>query len=395
MFQETSYSYIDEQKSARSVEVAEKSIKSDTIYNVGRITLVIVTILLFLLSVDLMSSAFQGAGKSAAESLLSATSNPFVGLFIGLLLTALIQSSSTSTSMIVVLVGTGAISLPAAVPMVMGANIGTTLTSTLVSLGFISIRREFRKAISAGVVHDFYNVILTVILFPLEYYYHLLSRLSTRLADALSSVTFAGAFDTNSSLLFSKSLGTYITEMAGNSWILIILSILLLFGTIKVMSQIIYSSLIGESKDKLKEHIFSNPYKSFGWGGVLTAAVQSSSITTSLIIPLVATGRVSLQKAFPFIIGANIGTTITALIVALFKSEAAVSIALVHLLFNLSGVLLFLPFNTVRRTPGIVAAKFGRLTQRNRIYGFLYIILMFFILPFVLIYFYKSGHMLP
>lgn len=377
------------------MKVAEKNTQNEKIYAVGKIGLLFITVLLFLLSIDLMSSAFQGAGTTAAESLLSATSNPFVGLFIGLLLTAIIQSSSTSTSMIVVLVGTGALSLPAAVPMIMGANIGTTLTSTLVSMGFITSLREFRKAVSAGIIHDFYNIILTAILFPLEYYYHLLSRLSVLLADALSSVTVAGISNTSDQILFSKSIGMHITEIVGNSWILILFSILLLFGTIKVMSRIIYSSLIGESKDKLKKYIFSNPFKSFGWGGVITAAVQSSSITTSLIIPLVATGRVSLQKAFPFIIGANIGTTVTALIAALFKSEAAVSIAIVHFLFNFTGVLLFLPFFSVRKVPLIMAVRFGRLTQQHRIYGFLYIMLMFFILPFVLIYFYQAGHLLP
>ncbi len=373
------------------MKVAEKNIRYEKVHTIGKIALIAGTILLFLLSIDLLSSAFQGPGKIAAESLLSATADPFIGLFIGLLLTAIIQSSSTSTSMVVVLVGTGALSLPAAVPIVMGANIGTTLTSTLVSLGFIASKREFRKAISAGVIHDFYNVILTLILFPLEYHYQLLSRLSSRLADNLSSVTFAGEPGVYHSLFLSKSVGTLITEMVGNGWLLVIFSIILLFATIKIMSQIIYSSLIGASKDKLKEYIFSNPYKSFAWGSALTAAVQSSSITTSLVIPLVATSRVTLQKVFPFIIGANIGTTITALIAALFKSEAAVSIALVHLLFNLTGVLLFLPFKPVRKIPGIMAANFGRLTQRNRIYGFLYIILMFFIIPFVLIYFHQSG----
>lgn len=373
------------------MKVAEKNITYDKVNIAGKIVLVILTVLLFLLSIDLMSSSFEGTSKIAAESLLSATSNPFVGLLIGLLLTAIIQSSSTSTSMIVVLVGTGALSLPAAVPMIMGANIGTTLTSTIVSLGFITSKREFRKAISAGIIHDFFNVILTVILFPLEYYYQLLSRWSSSLADALSSITSAQALAVEGNFIFSRSLGTYITEMVGNRWILFIISIILLFATIKIMSQIIYDSLIGESKDKLRQYIFNNPYKSFGWGSVVTAAVQSSSITTSLIIPLVATSKVPLQKAFPFIIGANIGTTITALIAALFKSEAAVSIALVHLLFNFIGVLIFLPFPPLRKIPVLLAARFGMLTQNNRIWGFIYIILMFFIIPFVLIYFYQSS----
>jgi len=268
----------------------------------------------------------------------------------------------------------------------MGANIGTTLTSTIVSLGYITSKREFRKAIGAGVVHDLYNLILAIILFPLEYYYQYLSRLSSYLASALvnpTSGTEATQYTAESS---SWSIGAYLTGVIDNGWILLILSFIMLFVTIKIMSQLIYSTLIGKSKDRMREFVFNNPYKSFAWGGVITSAVQSSSITTSLMVPLVATSKLSLQKSFPFIIGANMGTTVTALIAALFKSEAAISIALVHFLFNSVGLLIFLPYRPLRRLPGLLAGKFGKLTQRNRMIGFLYIVLMFFLIPFLLIY---------
>ena len=370
------------------MNVLEKQQKVDRLQTASKYFLVLGAIALFLLSIDLLGHSFQGLRENLASSILSVTTNPFIGLFIGLLLTAVIQSSSISTSMIVALVGSGTVSLSAAVPIVMGANVGTTLTSTVVSLGFITSKRAFRKAISAGVIHDFYNIILVMLLFPLEYYNQSLSRASLWLVhffgltepQMVTVPTYLGSF-------FGKSVGYYITEVVGNSWLLLIIAFSMLFLSIKYISTIISRSLIGESKDKLKQYIFRSPYKSFAWGGALTAAVQSSSITTSLIIPLVATGKVSLPKSFPFIIGANIGTTITALIASLFTTEVAVSIALVHLLFNLFGVLVFLPFSSVRRLPVIVAAYFGRLTMHNRLVGFLYIILMFFIIPFLLIYF--------
>lgn len=348
-------------------------------------------VLLFLLSLDIMGNSFLSLRQTAAETILSVTSNPFIGLFIGLLLTAVIQSSSTSTSMIVALVGSGALSLSAAVPIVMGANIGTTLTSTIVSLGYITSKREFRKAISAGVIHDLYNLMLAIILFPLEYYYQFLSRLSNYLASALVHFTTEPQPANFTTVSNDWSIGAYLTEVVDNSWLLVILSFVMLFASIKLMSQLIYSSLIGKSKDRLREFVFNNSFKSFAWGGVITAAVQSSSITTSLMVPLVATSKLSLQKSFPFIIGANIGTTITALIAALFKSEAAISIALVHFLFNLVGPLVFLPYRPLRRLPGLLAGRFGRLTQRNRMIGFVYIVLMFFLIPFLLIYFNKMS----
>ncbi|MEQ9437928.1 MAG: Na/Pi symporter [Cyclobacteriaceae bacterium] len=375
------------------MNVLEKQHKVDRFQTASKYFLVLGAIALFLLSIDLLGYSFQGLRENLASSILSVTTNPFIGLFIGLLLTAVIQSSSISTSMIVALVGSGTVSLSAAVPIVMGANVGTTLTSTVVSLGFITSKRAFRKAISAGVIHDFYNIILVILLFPLEYYNQSLSRASLWLvssfgltdAEVTTVPTYLGSF-----FGIGRGVGYYVTEVIGNSWILLIVAFSMLFLSIKYMSTIITQSLIGESKDKLKQYIFRSPYKSFIWGGALTAAVQSSSITTSLIIPLVATGKVSLPKSFPFIIGANIGTTITALIASLFATEVAISIALVHLLFNLFGVLVFLPFASVRKLPIMAAAYFGRLTMHNRLYGFLYIILMFFIIPFLLIYFHQQ-----
>lgn len=135
-------------------------------------------IFLFLLAIDFIGYSFKLLNKDIANSIINLTANPFISLFIGLLITAIIQSSSTSTSMIVAIVASGSIEFSDAIPMIMGANIGTTLTSTLVSLSFITNRDEFRKAIGAGVVHDFFNILVIAILFPLEYYYGILTEIS-------------------------------------------------------------------------------------------------------------------------------------------------------------------------------------------------------------------------
>ena len=291
----------------KGVKVIEGKKSKNKLIIAGKLLILLVTILLFPLSLDIIGNSFLSLRQTAAETILSVTANPFIGLFIGLLLTAVIQSSSTSTSMIVALVGTGALSLSAAVPIVMGANIGTTLTSTIVSLGYITSKREFRKAIGAGVVHDLYNLILAIILFPLEYYYQYLSSLSSYMASALVNLTSGTEATQYAAESSGWSVGAYLTGVIDNGWILVILSFAMLFMTIKIMSQLIYSTLIGKSKDRMREFVFNNPYKSFAWGGVMTSAVQSSSITTSLMVPLVATSKLSLQKSFPFIIGANMG----------------------------------------------------------------------------------------
>ncbi len=341
---------------------------------------------LFLLAIELVGASVTMIGQETARSILLVTSNPFIGLFIGLLATALIQSSSTVTAMTVAVVASGYLSLGNAIPIVMGANVGTTLTSTLVSLGFITNRNEFRKAISAGTIHDFFNIITVLIVFPLEYYYGVLSYCAQQL-----TAIFAGGGDTINPINNTLDIGySRVTELImgilPQNFVAILIALVLLFLSIKFLSNIIYSKLIGASKDKLKKYVFSNPYKSFGWGTLITAGVQSSSITTSLIVPLVASGRVKLNNSFPFIMGANIGTTITALLAAYNRSDAAISLAFVHLLFNLIGVLIFLPFPSIRKIPVMIAYKFGKLTLDSRIFGFSYIIITFFLLPFTLIY---------
>jgi sodium-dependent phosphate cotransporter len=132
--------------------------------------------------------------------------------------------------------------------------------------------------------------------------------------------------------------------------------------------------------------IFENQYRSFGWGLLLTSAIQSSSITTSLVVPLAAADKIKLNWAFPFIIGANVGTTVTALLASVFKPDAAISIAIAHSLFNIFGALLFLPLNSLRKVPVYIADHFSSLASEKRILFFIYVLLTFFLIPFGLIY---------
>lgn len=355
------------------------------------VMLLILAILFFLFSIDMVAGSLTMLGGETAQSILLATSNPFIGLFIGLLSTALIQSSSTVTSMIVAVVASGYLTLPNAIPMVMGANIGTTLTSTLVSLGFVNKRNQFRKAISAGSMHDFFNIFTVLLLFPLEYYYGTLSYLAEALTRLFSGVALSGAEPLSIGNYSFSSISRWLIGLLPANFFTILLSLVMLFASIKFLSNVIYSRLIGKSKDNLRKYVFKNPYKSFGWGTLITAGVQSSSITTSLLVPLVAAGRISLKNGFPFILGANIGTTITALIAAFNRTEAALSIALVHVIFNLVGVLIFLPFPVIRKVPVNFAYRFGAMTLDSRLIGFSYIIFTFFLLPFTLIYFNRDN----
>jgi solute carrier family 34 (sodium-dependent phosphate cotransporter) len=352
---------------------------------------ILAALLVFLFSLDLMIASLQQLGSVATETILLATSNPFTGLFIGLLVTAIIQSSSATTSMVVALVASGSITLPAAVPIIMGANIGTTITSTIVSLGFITKKKEFRRAVAAGTYHDFFNILTTIILFPLEYYFGFLSGMAHSIATKFFHEP-TGVVKVDFSFLGGRFewIITILKETINNGFLLGILSIVLLFGSILFFRKVITHILGFGTPEKFQRFFFRNTLKSFAWGLLTTAAIRSSTVTTSLVVPLVAKKVVRLKSAVPFILGANIGTTITAFIAATFNSNAAISIAIAHFLFNLFGVLIFLPIPFVKDIPLKLANGLGRLTLRYRLVGFSYLLFTFFFIPFLLIYLSKG-----
>ncbi|MEQ9465993.1 MAG: Na/Pi symporter [Ekhidna sp.] len=352
-------------------------------------TVVIVTaILLFLMSIELMGLSISELTGGMADSITAVTANPFIGLFIGLLSTALLQSSSTTTSITVAAVASGAISLHNAIPIVLGANIGTTITSTIISMSYISKQKEFRKAVAAGTSHDFFNILTVLLLFPLEVNYRFLERFSLFISTSIH-ISGKSGLDGTGGYGFTSIFETC-TEWIVSTFgpiVSLLLGIVLLFSCIKFISKWLYKILIGKTKDQFEKVVFKNKFRAFTWGLVITSVAQSSSLTTSLIVPLVATGKVKIKKAFQFIMGANIGTTITALLAAIFQSEAAISLALVHLLFNLTGVIVFFLIPYVSQVPIYLAKQMGRITMKVRLVGFAYILIAFFLLPFTLIYF--------
>jgi sodium-dependent phosphate cotransporter len=351
--------------------------------------IMLLALLLFIFAIDLLTVAMSQLNNDVAEDILLATRNPFVSLFIGLLMTALIQSSSTVTASIVAVVAAGNLSLEQAVPMVMGANIGTTLTSTLVSLSYIMDRKQFKRALSAGILHDIFNIFTVLILLPLEISFGFLSKMAMSIAHLLApDESYLGPIVYNK--VFTRPLTDLITETINIPFFTMLLAIFMVFGAIKLLSTSVYKAFVVDSFDEIRDFVFKNPFMALIYGTFFTAAVQSSTVTTSLVVPLVANKKVSLSKSFPFIIGANIGTTITAAIAAIYKTEAAIALALVHFLFNLFGALIFMPFPLVRNIPVKLAIWMGKKSVESRFVGFAYILLTFFIIPFLLIYFSKD-----
>jgi sodium-dependent phosphate cotransporter len=340
---------------------------------------------LFIVGIGGMGHAFKLFGKGFSEQVLETTASPFVGLFIGILGTALVQSSSTSTSIIVGMVAGGAISIEGAIPMIMGANIGTTITNLLVSLGHITRSNEFRRAFAAASVHDFFNMIAVAVLFPIELATGILAKLATHMADAFQGLGGMKLADPLKAA--TKPAVELISALFANHPVpVLVASCLLTFGMLYSLVMILRSLVLEKVESFFDQHLFRNPFRAGVFGMFLTVAVQSSSITTSVVIPLAGAGILRIQQIFPYTLGANIGTTVTSMLAALSTGNiASITVSFAHLMFNVLGILLIWPIPRIRAIPVRLAEWLAELSVRNRIIPFLFIPLLFFGLPLLLI----------
>jgi len=343
----------------------------------------LIALYVFILSITLLGASFKLFGKDFAETLLTTTSNPVIGLFIGILATSIIQSSSTTTSIVVGMVAGGLISIEGAIPIVMGANIGTTITNTMVSLTHITRSREFGRAFGGAIVHDVFNLLAVILLFPLQYFTNFLGY---------AALFMEGVFENSGGLQFISPIKV-ITEpvvngiihlLGDSSWLSALIAILMLFVALKFMVDIMKSLVISRVEGFFDRTIFKTTFRALTFGIILTSIVQSSSITTSLVIPLVGAGVLTIRQIYPYTLGANIGTTVTAIMASLVtQNPGAVAVAFSHLLFNIFGISIFLPLTKI---PITLANKVAELTARSKLYPIAFILLIFFIIPIVLIY---------
>ena len=364
---------------------------------IAKILLIAFFLYLFLVSIGLMGKAFKGFGAGFAENLIRTTSNPFIGLFIGILATSLIQSSSTTTSIVVGMVGSGVLTVGNAVPIIMGANIGTTVTNTLVSLGHFTRRDEFKRAVSAATVHDFFNLICVAVMFPLELATGFLQKIATHMSSAFADfggIKFTSPIKiiTQPVIDFIKHLLIDFSGLSKNAAyiLMLVVSIVILFFCLYFIVKLMKALVVKKVEAVLDDVLRKNAMIGIMAGVVFTTIVQSSSVTTSLLVPLVAAGVITMETAFPITIGANIGTTGTA-ILASFASAAAtgnvsaIVIAFVHFLFNLTGAIFIYPIKVFRRVPISLAQSLGNLAHRKRGYAIAYVLGLFFVVPSLLI----------
>ena len=346
---------------------------------------------LFLLSMKLMSSSFKMFGEDFSNNLISLTSDPFVALFIGILVTSIVQSSSFTTSLVVGLVASGCLTLGGAIPIILGANIGTTVTNTIVSISHICKKGEFKRAFEAAILHDIHNVLAVILFFPLELKFHFLEKASMFITGAIfnsgsmSETIAMGSFHSPLSYILNPIVNILKDVFSGNPLLLAVISLAMLFLSLSSFVKILKPLVKTEFKEVIHNSIFKSHKRSFIFGLLLTAFVQSSSVTTSLIIPFAGLGVLQLEAIYPYVLGANIGTTITALLVAFtLGSYAAVTVAMAHCLFNIFGSIIIYPFKMI---PISIATKIGDTALTSRIIPIIYIAVMFFLVPLLIVFF--------
>lgn len=358
---------------------------------------VLALVYLLLVAVTIIGDGFGIATGGAAKQLFEFATNPLISLMIGVVATAAIQSSSTVTSIIVGLVA-GGLPISMAIPMVMGANIGTSLTSTIVSLGHVRDGEEFKRAFSAATVHDSFNIFAVLLILPVELLFHPLERVSLWLAGfftgdvAVAEVGLSGFNPISLAVTPVVDFMMWSSSLIEGIWqgiLLIIFGVGMILFVVHAIGRILKRLMTGRALEIMNSAVGRGPLSGIGAGCLITILVQSSSTTTALIVPMAGSGVMTMKQVYPFTLGGNIGTTVTALLAATVVTGAtailALQIALLHFLFNLFGILLIYSIPLLRDIPPAIAQKMAEATQKSKWFVGAYIMSVFFLVPLLVL----------
>ena len=383
-----------------------------------KIVLVFLLLYVFLGGMRMMGTGLKGLGKNpdfdkaqpvseenpayrgVVYDIFAYADNPLVGLFVGVLTTSIFQSSSFTTSFTVSLVVTTPLTLHQAIFIIMGANIGTSVTNAGVSFTHVRRREEFERAYGAAIVHDFFNSLSVLTLFPIEWAVWkmtgkgLLERLSSMMASGFYTGAPTGEKPTN----FLKEvvqplvrgIAWFLEEGVGLSHVwanvsMMVIGVALLFIALILLTKVLKSLVLTRIERLFDKVLFRNAATAYIVGLVLTTTVQSSSITTSLAVPLAGAGLLTLRQIFPYTLGANLGTTVTALIASFATSadtpaqaQIGVALAFSHMLFNVIGAAIWFPLRSV---PIRIAKWHAAHSARSKKWAVLHVLVFFFAIP--------------
>jgi len=399
----------------------------------------------FLLGLELLASGAKVMSGCKAGALFGDDTNPIAGLMIGILSTVLLQSSSTTTSIIVSLVGS-TVNPQQGIYMVMGANIGTSLTNTIVAMGQMSDGDQLERAFAGATVHDMFNFLSVAILLPVEVVTGFLRHLTEAMTEhvnvrdetdswegpirriltplghriiysnhdvpnllATGNVTSCDDFyplncdpgidpptydschgqfgliacdpkTKHCPAFFQADADSHEDKVSGG--VVFFIGIIIIFACLLGIVSILQSMMFHMSTHIIYKATDVNGYVSIAIGAGITMVVQSSSITTSTLTPLVGIGALRLEQMYPLTLGANVGTTLTGILAALVSDNVhSLQVALAHLMFNIVGILIFYPLPVMRTLPLTLARKLGAMTRLWRGFPVVYILVMFIAMP--------------
>jgi len=396
----------------------------------------------FLVGLDLLGTGAKVMSGCKAGELFGDDTNPIAGLMVGILATVLLQSSSTTTSIIVSLVGS-AVTVDQGIYMVMGANIGTSVTNTIVAMGQMGDGDQLERAFAGATVHDMFNFMTVAVLLPVEAitgYLHHLTKAIVKNSNPSDGEKWEGPvkklvepigvqiIKENKSVTKEIATGTavcgdfypiecnpdidpptyescdgkfgliscdkdagcpafFLPEATAkddkvSGGVCFFIGIMIIFCCLIGMVTILQKMLLGMSTRIVYKATDINGYLAIVIGAGVTMVVQSSSITTSTLTPLVGMGALRLEQMLPLTLGANIGTTMTGILAALVSdSTKSLQVALAHLFFNITGIFVFYPIPFLRNIPLAAARRLGKATRLWRGFPIVYIAVMFILVP--------------
>ncbi|MDF1795480.1 MAG: Na/Pi symporter [Coxiellaceae bacterium] len=431
----------------------------------------------FMLSLKILGTGMKILGGRDSAKMFDFVDNPFSGVMVGILATVLLQSSSTSTSLFIAAVGAGEMSVQNAISAIMGANIGTTVTNTLVALfsakgdkasvtrvampapadskesaesaqaphlptgqqpiGWLkraglcckrgskmteSQQAERRRSFSCATIHDLFNIGTVTVLLPFQWGFDFLGELTAwmignpkpcegtcepwknpltekiiddvakyiaqadkKVLKAIAKNDCSGADSICDNPLLK---GGWLKELGASDTtaglVCTIGSVVILYFCLYFLVKNLKNVLKGGLAKGLKKALSFHPLVTMLIGTGITVAVQSSSVTTSAMMPLCAGGIVSLEEMFPLTLGANMGTTVTGLLAAYAATshpKQALQVALAHVAFNVIGTLLAYPIKPVRKKLLDGARGLGNMAAKHRLFPAAYAVGTFIAAP--------------
>ncbi len=359
---------------------------------IPRLALVFFLLYSFLCAVTMLGGTFKEMGEGKAVELVTHLS-PLASLAVGILVTVLVQSSSVTTSLIVGVVATNSggnlvEDISTFIPMTMGANIGTTVTNTLASMGHVTRSKEFERAFAGATMHDFFNLLTVIILLPIELMTGALAKAAVFLVETLQ-LSEGAEFESpikNAVKAGAGLIKNFVRETLGITEvpyyvIMLALSVIIIFICLGFITKNMRVLMANRLEVSMNRALAKSGVLGMFIGLAITVAVQSSSITTSILVPMFGAGLLTHTNGFPIMLGANVGTTVTALMAAVVKGPAGLAIAFVHLLFNLAGILIFYPIPFMRNLPIRLAQALARSTTRSKWWILWYVGGVFIVIP--------------